>query len=178
MGKTEHATGRSAKVPALLREDLTWWRARLREHGYSTRAVDFVIPGDLASEEWGIRDPGTGACHMSSNQAKKWGPRYMTPAVSAVADNQDGYANVRGATPYSLRRGGISTRLRGEDTQSVAEQCGTSLEMLSQHYSYEIDDFGHLGPRSVDEQWREARAAVRAMRDGPSWTAAPLKTAA
>jgi integrase len=160
LGKTEHATGRSAKVPALLREDLQWWRTRLREHGYSTRGVDFVIPGDLASEEWGIRDPRTGACHVSSNQAQKWGPRYLKPAVNSVADNQDGYANVRGATPYSLRRGGISTRLRGEDAQSVAQQCGTSLEMLSQHYSYEIDDLGHLGPRSVDEQWREARVAV------------------
>lgn len=161
-GKTEHATGRAPKVPALLREDLAWWRERLRERGYPTRGVDFIIPGDLAGEEFGIRDPQTGACHMSSNQAKKWGPRYMAPAVNSVAENHDGYASLRGATPYALRRGGISMRLRSEDAQSVAEQCGTSLEMLSQHYSYEIDDFSHLGPRSGDEQWRTARAAVRA----------------
>jgi hypothetical protein len=112
---------------------------------------------------FGIRDPQTGACHMTGNQAQKWGPRYMTPAVNSVADNHDEYADLRGATPYALRRGGISTRLRGEDAQSVAEQCGTSLEMLSQHYSYEIDGYGHLGPRSVDEQWRKARTAVRAL---------------
>jgi integrase len=163
LGKTEHATGRSPRVPALLREDLAWWRARLREYGRPTRGVDFVIPGDLAAEAFGIRDPQTGACHMTGNQAQKWGPRYMTPAVNSVVDNQDGYANLRGATPYALRRGGISTRLRSEDAQSVAEQCGTSLEMLSQHYSYEIDDFSHLGPRSVDDQWRKARAAARAL---------------
>jgi hypothetical protein len=98
---------------------------------------------------------------MSGNQAKKWGPRYMTPAVNSVAESQDGYANLRGATPYALRRGGISMRLRSEDAQSVAEQCGTSLEMLSQHYSYEIDDFSHRGPQSVDAQWRKARTTVR-----------------
>jgi hypothetical protein len=161
LGKTKHATGR---CPALLRDDLAWWRARLREHGYPTRGVDFVIPGDLVGEGFGIRDPRTGAWHMSGNQAKKWGPRYMTPAVDSVADSQDGYANLRGATPYALRRGGISTRLRGEDAQSVAEQCGTSLEMLSEHYSYEIDDFTHLGPQSVDAQWRKSRTTVRTLR--------------
>ena len=165
-GKTEHATGRAPKLPALLREDLAWWRARLHERGYPTDGVDFIIPGDLAGEGFGIRDPRTGACHMSGNQAQKWGPRYMTPAVNSVAENHDGYASLCGATPYALRRGGISMRLRSEDAQSVAEQCGTSLEMLSQHYSYEIDDFSHLGPRSVDEQWRAARAAVRAALDG------------
>lgn len=159
--KTEHATGRAAKVPSLLREDLAWWQARLRDAGYPTRGVDFIIPGDLANEEFGIRDRQTGACHMSSNQAKKWGPRYLALAVSAVADSRDGYVNLRGATPYALRRGGISLRLRSEDAQSVAEQCGTSLEMLSQHYSYEIDDFGsNRDSRSVDEQWRKARTAV------------------
>ena len=161
-GKTEQATGRIVKVPSLLQEDLAWWRARLGECGHPARGVDFIIPGDLAGKGFGIRDAMTGACHMSSNQAKKWGPRYLKPAVDSVADNQDGYANLRGATPYALRRGGISMRLRSEDAQSVAEQCGTSLEMLSQHYSYEIDDFGNRGPQSVDGQWRRARVDVRA----------------
>ncbi len=160
LGKTERATHRSVNVPSLLREDLVLWRAQLQEFGYRTHGVDFVIPGDLASKEFGLRDQTTGACHMTSNQAQKWGPRYLRPAINAVASNQDGYINLRGATPYGLRRGGISMRLRGEDAQSVAHQCGTSLEMLSQHYSYEIDHFGYLGPRSADDQWREARAAA------------------
>jgi hypothetical protein len=102
---------------------------------------------------------------MTGNQAQKWGPRYLTPAVNSVADSQAGYVKLRGATPYGFRRGGISMRLRGEDAQSVAHQCGTSLEMLSQHYSYEIDNVEYLGPRSVDEQWREARAAARIADD-------------
>jgi integrase len=163
-GKTEQATGRLAKIPALLWEDLERWRALLRAAGYPVRGVDFVVPGDLAGGWYGIRDTRTGACHMTSNQAKKWRPRYLTPAVNAVAEKHDAYVNLRGATPYGLRRGGISTRLRCEDAQSVAEQCGTSLEMLSQHYSYEIDDFGCSRElRSVDEQWRAARAAAGAL---------------
>ncbi len=36
--------------------------------------------------------------------------------------------------------------------------------MLSQHYSYEIDDLEHIGPQPVDEQWRKTRAAVLAKR--------------
>jgi hypothetical protein len=70
----------------------------------------------------------------------------MKPAVDAAAHNNPDFAKMIGATPYSLRRGGISARLRGENAQSVAAQCGTSLEMLSQHYNYEIDDFGTSTP--------------------------------
>jgi integrase len=165
--KTEHATGRTAKVPPLLAEDLAVWRALLRQHRHPAREVDFIVPGNLAGDEHGIRDPDTGACHMSRNQAQKWGPRYMTPAVNTVADHSAAFANIVGATPYGLRRGGISARLRGENAQSVADQCGTSLEMLSQHYSYEIDDFGQLGSQPVDLQWRRARHAVLAKLQEP-----------
>jgi hypothetical protein len=38
---------------------------------------------------------------------------------------------------------GKTEHATGRAPKSVAEQCGTSLEMPSQHYSYEIDDFGH-----------------------------------
>jgi hypothetical protein len=162
LAKTERATERTARMPSLLTSDLNLWRALLHQHGYPTRDVDFVIPGDLTGPNNGICDPETGARHMSSNRAKKWGPRYMKPAIDATANNNTEVVNVAGATPYSLRRGGISARLRGENAQSVAAQCGTSLEMLSQHYSYEIDDFGHIGSQPLDQQWRKARATVLA----------------
>lgn len=155
--KTEHASNRTAKAPPLLAEDLELWRALLRAHGRAADDTDFVIPGDLTGAGHGIKDATTGARHMSSNQAKKWGPRYMTPAVESVAAKHAAFAAIAGATPYGLRRGGISARLRCEDAQSVANQCGTSLEMLSQHYSYEIDDFHHAGGASLDDQWRTAR---------------------
>lgn len=165
--KTEHATGRVTKVPSLLAEDLALWRAELREGGWSARDVDFIVPGDLAGERLGILEVDTDACHMSTNQAKKWAPRSMKPALRALAESTPALASVVNATPYSLRRGGISARLRDDDAQSVAAQCGTSLEMLSQHYSYEIDDIDHAGRQTLDQQWRKARATVLAeRRDG------------
>jgi hypothetical protein len=154
-------------VPALLAEDLALWRALLRQDGHPARDEDFIVPGDLAGQRFGIRDPDTGAWHMSTNQAKTWGPRFMKPALIAMAETDASLTGAIGATPYSLRRGGISARLRGENAQSVAAQCGTSLEMLSQHYSYEIDDLNHVGAQSLDQQWRKARAVVLATRKEP-----------
>jgi hypothetical protein len=40
----------------------------------------------------------------------KWLPLYMSPAVEAVADSDPLFSAIRDATPYSLRRGGISAR--------------------------------------------------------------------
>ncbi len=71
-----------------------------------------------------------------------------------------------------------SARLRGENAQSVADQAGTSLEMLSAHYSYEIDDFDHLGPQPFDQQWRNARATVLAKRSESREQAEALLAAA
>ncbi len=64
----------------------------------------------------------------------------------------------RNATPYALRRSGISLRLRAGDPQTVASECGTSLKMLSDHYAYAIADLRHHGPRPADTEWREARS--------------------
>jgi hypothetical protein len=160
-GKTEASTKRKIKGPSLLDEDLGWWLERLAEHGHPAREIDFVIPGDLAGPRYGRVDEMTGARYTSPTQGKRWRERYWRPAVDAVAARSSLLAGLRGATPYALRRGGISMRLRHEAAQSVADQCGTSLEMLSRHYSYEIDEFIELGARSVDETWRAARARVQ-----------------
>jgi hypothetical protein len=160
--KTEGATDRRIWVPSLVYEDLTVWREMLVADGYQARDVDFVIPGDLTGPHSGIHERDTGACHMSSNQAQQWRARCMKPILEEVAKAHPAFANVVDATPYSLRRGGISARLRGENAQSVADQCGTSLEMLSQHYSYEIEDLEQTGPQSLDQQLRTARAAALA----------------
>jgi nickel/cobalt transporter (NiCoT) family protein len=45
--------------------------------------------------------------------------------VRAVAEHP-AFARILGATPYALRRGGIWLRLRSEDPQTVASECGTS----------------------------------------------------
>lgn len=155
-GKTEHSTRRRTAIPGVLQEDLDRWRAILIQAGRRVRDVDFIIPGDLSSRQHGVREAETGACHLSKSQAKTWGERSFTPAVRAVAERPE-FTRILGATPYALRRGGISLRLRTEDPQTVASECGTSLKMLSDHYSFPIEDLRQQEPRPAAIEWRAAR---------------------
>jgi integrase len=153
-------SARRTYYPSLLWEDIENWRSALRAYSYGTRSKDFVFPGNLGGKRWGITEPD-GSNHFSGNQARKWGPKFFTPAVAEVAKHEDGYADVLRATPYSLRRGGISLRLRAEDAQVVAKEAGTSLQMLDRSYAFAIDDLRSHGPRPADTEWREARAQAR-----------------
>jgi integrase len=164
-GKTEHSTQRRTALPGVLREDLVEWRAALRHAGHPARELDFIIPGDLSGPGHGALDYRTGACHFSENQARSWGARFFTPAVEKVAQRPE-FFPILGATPYSLRRGGISLRLRAEDPQTVASECGTSLKMLSDHYAFAIEDLRRHGPRPADVEWRAARSAQANRRSG------------
>jgi hypothetical protein len=157
-GKTEHSTERRTAIPSLLQEDLSRWRVALGHSGHPVRDCDFIIPGDLAGPHHGIRELATGTCHLSNGQARSWGARFFTPAVKQAAQRPE-LVPILGATPYALRRGGISLRLRAEDPQTVASECGTSLRMLSDHYAYAIEDLRRQGPRPADVEWRAARAA-------------------
>jgi integrase len=165
-GKTEHSTQRRISIPSLLQEDLAEWRSALHAVGHPVRDLDFIIPGDLAGRQYGVRDPRTGACHFGENQAGGWGQRFFTPAVEKAALQPEFFA-ILGATPYSLRRGGISLRLRTEDPQTVASECGTSLRTLSKHYAYVVEDLRRNGPRPVDTEWRAARTE-QAERHAPA----------
>ena len=79
---------------------------------------------------------------MTGSQAHQWPRKYFTPAVRKVAEKwPEDHGEIIGATPYSLRRGMISLRIRaGEDRQAVAKQCGTSVDMLERNYSFAIED--------------------------------------
>ena len=158
-GKTEHSTQRRTSIPSILQEDLEQWREILTQSGHLARASDFILPGDLTHARHGVREAETGACHLSKSQAKTWGREFFTPAVRAVAQRPE-FARILGATPYALRCGGISLRLRTEDPQVVASECGTSLKMLSDHYSFPIEDLRQHEPRPADIEWRAARAAL------------------
>jgi hypothetical protein len=162
-GKTERSTRRRTAIPGILREDLERWREILTQSGRRARDRDFIIPGNLANAGHGVREADTGACHFSKSQAKAWGQDCFTPAVRAVAQRPE-FARILGATPYALRRGGISLRLRTEDPQTVASECGTSLKMLSDHYSFAIEDLREREPRPPDIEWRAARTALTERR--------------
>jgi hypothetical protein len=155
----EHSTQRRTAIPSILREDLEQWRAILTQSGRPARPRDFIIPGDLTNARHGVREADTGACHLSKSQAKTWGRDCFTPAVQAVAQRPE-FARILGATPYALRRGGNSLRLRTEDPQVVASECGTSLKMLSDYYSFPIEDLRQQEPRPADVEWRAARRAL------------------
>jgi hypothetical protein len=75
-------------------------------------------------------------------------------------------SGIEGATPYALRRGGITTRLHSEDPQVVAEECGTSLQMLDRYYSFAMDEFRRQARRPVDVVWREAQHKVAEASSG------------
>jgi hypothetical protein len=164
-GKTEHSAQRRCSIPGLTWEDLLEWRAALRAWGHPARDVDFVFPGDLGGN-YGVIDERTGACHFSGSQASKWGPKFFNAAVAKVAQ-RDEFSSIAGATPYALRRGGISLRLRAEDAQTVAQECGTSLQMLDRHYAFAIDDLRRFGPRPVDVELREARGVAAPVPSPP-----------
>jgi hypothetical protein len=76
--------------------------------------------------------------------------------------------DVLAAVTYALRRGGISLRLRTEDPQTVARECGTSLQMLSRHYAFAIEDLRHQEPRPADVEWQAARDALLEKRGKPA----------
>jgi len=157
-GKTNKTTKRRASMPALLWADLQQWRAALRAWGHPARDVDFVFPGNLGGKSRGVLDEDTGAVHLTKNQCEKWAGKFLTPAVRKVAE-RDEFRAILGATPYSLRRGGISVRLRAEDAQIVARECGTSLEMLDRHYAFAMDDLRRYGPAPFNAVWAAARQA-------------------
>ncbi|HEX3510358.1 MAG TPA: hypothetical protein VHT27_04580 [Solirubrobacteraceae bacterium] len=159
-GKTAGSTPRSSLMPACLVEDLARWKLALEDAGCPTRPCDFIIPGDLVSARHGLREGEGDGSHFTRAQADKWGPKYFRPAVRKVADTVEGMANIADAKPYSLRRGGMTARVRSEDAQMVVGECGTSLDMLNRHYSFALAEYRRKGPQPLDEIWREARERV------------------
>jgi integrase len=166
-GKTPKSTERRCDTPALAWADVQEWRALLRAHGFPARDQDFVIPGNLARQDYGVLDERTGAVHLSVNQAKKWGPKHFKPAVVKAAQ-REGLEAILGASPYALRRGGISARLRSVDAQTIKSQCGTSLRMLDKHYSFDIDDLRRYGPVPLNDVWSDAREEIAAETPPPA----------
>jgi hypothetical protein len=59
----------------------------------------------------------------------------------------------------------ISLRIRaGEDRQTIAKHCGTSVEMLERSYPFAIEDLEDEGPRSAQEERLDARQPALADR--------------
>jgi hypothetical protein len=61
----------------------------------------------------------------------------------------------------------ISLRIRsGEDRQTIAKQCGTSVEMLERSYSFATQDLEDQGSQPAEEERLRARQiSLAAQRD-------------
>jgi integrase len=154
-GKTV-GSHRNVPHPRMLVADLREWRAALARAGYANGPSDFIFPGGLAGER-----RGHALGHMTGGQAKKWGGRYFKPAAESVQREQRDKHPIAAATPYSLRRGAISLRIRaGEDRQIIAQECGTSVAVIDRHYSFALEDLRRDGPRDAAVEREEARRAV------------------
>jgi hypothetical protein len=154
-GKTSGST-RPIRVPDLLLHDLEYYLSELSKAAFPTGPDDWLFPGNLSG-----RGHGHPAGHMTGSQAHKWGPRYFTKTADiAWSFSGDKLGDFSKATQYSLRRGGISLRLRaGEDRQVIADECGTSVQMIDQHYSHVLGLLRDEGPLSADEERLKARVA-------------------
>jgi integrase len=147
---------RDAPLPRLIAERLREWRDVASAHGLRTGPQDFIIPG--LAPKIGKREPGG---HMTANQEKKWGGKYLKPACAAVATAYPERAYLTDATAYAGRRGHISSRLAaGESAPAVASDCGTSRKTIIGHYQEDLgEDFDRPYP-PFDEQLARAKAAV------------------
>lgn len=110
-----------------LSQALHEWRSALRMKGTAMGDDDFVFPGAAPAGHW------------SETQMKQWPRRRFRPACQRAEVQASDVGQVADATPYALRRGHISYRLRnGDDIAAVARQCGTSVQMLVRHYWREV----------------------------------------
>lgn len=143
---------RDAILPRPIEDDLRRWKAVAEAHGIPTGPNDYIIPGSARGG------------HMSLNQEKKWGGKYLAPALKAVAAAHPERAYLGDATPYSARRGHISSRLAaGEPVPTVARDCGTSQQTIAKHYHEDLGaDFKRPYP-DFEEQILIARTKVAAM---------------
>ena len=147
---------RDAPLPRLIADRLREWREIASAHGLPTGLQDFIIPG--RAPKIGKRDPGG---HMTANQEKKWGGKYLKPRCEAVAAAHPERAYLADATTYAGRRGHISSRLAaGESAPAVASDCGTSRKTIIGHYQEDLgDDFERPYP-PFEEQLARAHVEV------------------
>jgi hypothetical protein len=152
-------THSSSEIPnrrAMTRIDAPLCRIRTssRSRSETTRAADAdaIVTDDLdllAIDPKTTRDRDHHPRQLV--EAHKWPAKYFAPAVRKVAEEwPDEHGDIIGASPYSLRRGMISLRIRaGADRQTIAKQCGTGIEMLERSYSFAIEDLEDKGPKTA-----------------------------
>jgi len=117
-----------------------------REAGHPLDRSDFWIS---ARRDGGI---------WSEHQARNWRERDFRPVVRQVAVDFSQFSDLAAATPYACRHAFISCCLQaGISLATIADWCGTSIQMISQTYGRMIRRHEGASPVSLDDQFREAK---------------------
>ncbi len=94
----------------------------------------------------------------TEHQARNWREREFRPVVRQVASDFPQFADIRNATPYSMRHSFISCCLQaGISLATIAAWCGTSIQMISETYGKMIRRYEGASPMTLDEQFRDAK---------------------
>lgn len=118
---------RSTDCAEWVAREVAAWKAMLGDLGLPNGPDDFIIPGEHADG------------HYSWAQYQNLS-RDLRSAARAATKSDAEEAYLERATHYSLRRGHISLRvLAGEDVKRIADDCGTSTQMIHRHYLHELD---------------------------------------
>jgi hypothetical protein len=106
----------------------------------------------------------------TEHQARNWRRREFRPVVRQVATDFPQFVEIAEATPYATRHTFISCCLQaGVSLATIAQRCGTSIQMISQTYGRIIPRHEGASPVALDEQFRTAMVeAVSLLAAGPS----------
>jgi integrase len=94
----------------------------------------------------------------TEHQAANWRRREFRPVVRQVASDFPQFADMARATPHATRHTFISCCLQaGISLATIAQWCGTSIQMISRTYGRMIQRYEGASPVALDEQFRTAK---------------------
>jgi integrase len=94
----------------------------------------------------------------SASQAENWRERDFRPVARQVANDFPKFSQLAEATPYWTRHTFISSCLQaGLSLATIAEWCGTSIQMISQTYGRMIRRYEGSPPVPLNEQLQTAK---------------------
>jgi integrase len=116
-----------------------------RQAGHGLEATSFWVSA---------RDGGI----WTEHQARNWRRREFRPIVRQVATDFPQFSDIARATPYATRHTFISCCLQaGVSLATIAQWCGTSIQMISRTYGRMIQRYEGASPVTLDKQFRAAK---------------------
>jgi integrase len=157
VGGSKTGRGRDLPLRLELANELERVRRACREAGQPLKDSDFWIS---ARRDGGI---------WTEHQANNWRRREFGPVARQVAADFPQFSELRGATPYATRHTFISCCLQaGLSLATVAEWCGTSIQMISATYGRMIRRHEGAAAVSLDDQFRAGKVEAMSLLSAAS----------